>query len=75
MALIHKRSSLTLFGIRRLEGYYELCRSYAVLYHTASAQVRLILEMLSIRLVTIGPEKLDFATAAYAHFGKGRHLV
>lgn len=50
-----------------------LCRSYAVPYDTASAQVRLMLETLGIQLVTIGPKKLDFATAAYVRFGKGRH--
>ena len=32
-----------------------------------------MLETLGIQLVTIGPKELDFATAAYARFGKGRH--
>jgi ribonuclease VapC len=50
-----------------------LCRTYVFSVSSARTAVRSFIELNDLRFVSIGERELDFATQAYAEFGKGRH--
>ena len=50
-----------------------LCRTYVFSVSSARTAVRSFIEFKDFRFVSIGERELDFATQAYAEFGKGRH--
>ena len=50
-----------------------LCRTYVFSVSSARTAVRSFIELNDLSFVSIGERELDFATQAYAEFGKGRH--
>ena len=50
-----------------------LCRTYVFSVSSARTAVRSFIELNDLKFVSIGERELDFATQAYAEFGKGRH--
>lgn len=50
-----------------------LCHSYAFRVEQARDRLRLFVEALDLRFVSIGEAEFALATDAYARFGEGRH--